>query len=261
VVLRGFPASPFVEKVGAALRYKGLTFVEEPTRLLRATTPARLIEAVEDPVLVDGDCTIVGAARILQYLEEGYPAKPLYPPPPANARVQIVEEWVDRVLYRATQAVRWLVRTNQSRSWRNLAETYKPHMVPDVALRVIRPMHREFVAWRIEGGPSWLGRDSARANALAAACDHLDGALAETGWLAGPSPTVADLSAYAHLQPLSGLDGWETVRARKRIVALLRGVERLISPEGEDNAGTVIDVAEAQAFVDARRLSARPERS
>jgi len=218
----------------------------------------QLVATLDDPVLHDADSTIVGAGRIVQYLEEGYPQSPLYPAAPARARVQMLEQWVDRVLTPAVQGARWLVATNLKRSWALLQAAYGAGA--DWLSPVLRPSFREFIAWRIEGAPSWFGRDAARLNRLARACDHLDGSLAETGWLVGTAASAADLFAYAALKPLEGLDGFETVRARKRIVGLMRGIDKRVGPAGEQAPAEVIDVAEAQAFVDARRL-ARPRSS
>jgi glutathione S-transferase len=256
VLLRGFPASPQLEKVRIALRYKALAFDEEAVRL--AGPLRRTLDSLAEPTLIDGDTTIGGATRILAYLEDGHPERPLYPGPPHGARVRLVEQWVDEVLCPAVQAALWLVKTNFLRSRALLLSAYG-RSGGDRLFGALFVPFRELVAWRVEGAPSWLGRDAARLNRLAADCDHLDAVLAETGWAAGSVPTAADLAAYAALKPLEGMDGWETARGRKRIAAWMRGVEKHLGAGPADAAADVVDVAEAQAFVDARRLSAKPK--
>jgi glutathione S-transferase len=86
-------------------------------------------------------------------------------------------------------------------------------------------------------------------NRLAEVMDYLDAALAETGWLAGPEPSVADFAAYGFLNFLEALDGWETVKTRRRVVKLVKtlGASR---PEK----------AEAYDSEDAEQLEARRHR-
>jgi len=256
VLLRGFPASPFVRKARLLLRFKGASFDEEPARLFQGATLSHFVEALEQPTLVDGDAAIHGTTAIAEYLDQSHPDRPLYPAPPLGARARIIEQWVDRVLVPATLGVRWLLRTNFSRSWQELAASYGHAAGADLLAPALRPVFREFVALRVEGAPSFFGRDAARLNRLAVACEALDGALAETGWL-GPSPTAADLAAYAGLEGLEEMDGWETVRAGKRIAAWMQGVARALET-GETPADVdVIDVADAQAFVETRTPSQR----
>ncbi|HZS37092.1 MAG TPA: glutathione S-transferase C-terminal domain-containing protein, partial [Polyangia bacterium] len=70
-------------------------------------------------------------------------------------------------------------------------------------------------------------RRSAILERLAQVADLLDAALAETGFLCGATPTVADFAAWGFIQLLDGLDGWETIKSRKNLYAwhksLLRG--------------------------------------
>src|SRR5258706_7145606 len=59
-------------------------------------------------------------------------------------------------------------------------------------------------------------------NRLAEVMRYLDGALAETGFLAGPSPSVADFAVFGFVSLLDGMDGWETVKGNRRVGQLLQ---------------------------------------
>src|SRR5271163_1357573 len=79
--------SPFARKVRMVLEHKGIT-CEAVDGLLKSNHQA--LKAVngrlEVPTLVDGDVVVVNSADIVAYLDESYPAKPIYPEQPA-ARV------------------------------------------------------------------------------------------------------------------------------------------------------------------------------
>jgi len=74
------------------------------------------------------------------------------------------------------------------------------------------------------------------------------GALAETGWLAGTEPSVADFAVYGFLNFLQVLDGWETVKARRRVAKLVKTL------------GETVDKVEAYDVEDAAQLDARQHR-
>jgi glutathione S-transferase len=246
-----------VAKARLFLRFKGVEFEEQPARLFRGATLANLVEALEAPTLIDGDVAVRGASQIAEYLDQNHGAPVLYPGTPAGARVRLVEQWVDRVLAPSALALRWLVRTNLGRSWESLIAGYAHLSAVDLWSPALRPAFREAVSLRVEGAPSFFGRDAERLNRFARACDHLDGVLAESGWVAGAMPTAADLAAFAALEGLDGMDGWETLRARKRLVAWLNAMGKLLG-DAREGSSDVVSVAEAQAFVDARRLAQGP---
>ncbi len=92
------PHSTNVERVALALAHKGLeaesVWVEEADRApVRKVSKQPLV-----PVLVDGDEVIADSTRILEYLEERYPQRPLYPEDTApRAEMEVFVDWFNRV--------------------------------------------------------------------------------------------------------------------------------------------------------------------
>ena len=72
--------SPFARKVAMALDYKGLTY--ETVDALSHDSHERLLKVnprAEVPVLVDEDICVVNSSDILAFLDQKYPARPIYP--------------------------------------------------------------------------------------------------------------------------------------------------------------------------------------
>ena len=93
----GNHVSPYARKVFLSLDHKGADYEVDPivpffgddrfTRL----NPLRRI-----PVLIEGDLVIPDSTVICEYLDDGYPTKPLYPRDPADrARARWLEEFAD----------------------------------------------------------------------------------------------------------------------------------------------------------------------
>ncbi len=97
VQIIGSPLSPYVRKVLACLRFKGIDWEIDPIvpffggdRLTRIS-PLRRI-----PVLVDDAVTLCDSSVICQYLEDRYPSPSLYPTDVvARARARWYEEFAD----------------------------------------------------------------------------------------------------------------------------------------------------------------------
>ncbi len=83
--LYAFPLSPFSAKVRIALAEKGLDFeiVDLPTSRAGIVSKPPELLAINPrgqvPVLVDGELGIYDSTVILEYLEDRFPAPPLYP--------------------------------------------------------------------------------------------------------------------------------------------------------------------------------------
>lgn len=100
------PVSLFSRKVEIALLEKGLGFeqVLVPFSQAAGYTPKHPIVLAANPkgqvpVLVDGDLTLFDSTVILEYLDEAYPAPPLYPAEPkARARCRLIELTADEIL-------------------------------------------------------------------------------------------------------------------------------------------------------------------
>jgi glutathione S-transferase len=146
------------------------------------------------------------------------------------------------------QPVRWLIPGNAERSVRLMRSAYPAGVAQDVKWALIaRGLLWDMRRWYGPRPPA-RPRPSSILNRLAEVLDVLDGALAETGWLAGPTPSVADFAAWGLLHFLEGLDGWETVKARRRVAALIK------------NLGGSQGAPEAYDSEDAAQLEARGHR-
>jgi glutathione S-transferase len=100
------PLSLFSRKVEIALYEKGLTFEREMVPFSQAKGYAPKHPAVlaanpkrQVPVLVDGDLTLFDSTVIFEYLDEAYPAVPLYPRDARErARCRLIELTADEIL-------------------------------------------------------------------------------------------------------------------------------------------------------------------
>ncbi len=93
------PLSLFSRKVEIALAEKGLAYEREMVPFAQAAGYSPKHPAVlaanpkaQVPVLVDGDLTLFDSTLIFEYLEDAYPASPLYPNSPRDrARCRMLE--------------------------------------------------------------------------------------------------------------------------------------------------------------------------
>jgi glutathione S-transferase len=78
--LYGSQISTFSRKVAVALELKGLAFEHVDALTSQMREQLRQVNPrLEVPVLIDGDITVVNSSDILQYLDQCYPEKPLFP--------------------------------------------------------------------------------------------------------------------------------------------------------------------------------------
>jgi len=101
------PLSLFSRKAEIALREKGLDYerVLVPFTQAAGYQPKHPVVAKSNPkrqvpVLIEGDLTLYDSTVIFEYLEDAYPAPPLYPrAPQARARCRLVELEADEILF------------------------------------------------------------------------------------------------------------------------------------------------------------------
>lgn len=252
MILYSYSVSPYAAKVRAILRYKGLAFEERMVHPLRRGELQRISGQKMVPVLKDGERAIADSTRIARFLDERYPARPILPADPAlRARALLCEEWADEALSRVVQAVRWLIPRNFERSLARFRADYPKGPRADVEWALVRRFLQ--VDFRRKYGDRFgAPPEAATLNRLAEVMDLLDDALAETGWLAGPAPTVADFAVFGMVNFLEELDGWETVKVRRRVVKLVRALaaDRPGTEPPKPDDGD----ADQSAMVDARRL-------
>ena len=89
--------SPYVRKVLACMRLKGLDYEVDPiTPFFGGDEFDRLSPLRRIPVMQDGDLTLCDSSVICAYLDEAYPGRPLLPAGPADrARARWLEEYAD----------------------------------------------------------------------------------------------------------------------------------------------------------------------
>jgi glutathione S-transferase len=107
ITLYSGPLSLFSRKVEVALHEKALPFerIQVPFSQAKGYAPKHpaVLAAnpkAQVPVLIDGDLTLFDSTVILEYLEDAYPAPPLYPAgAAARARCRQLELYADEILF------------------------------------------------------------------------------------------------------------------------------------------------------------------
>jgi len=151
------PLSTNVERVGLAIAHKGLpveSVVIDPgdRSEVRRVSGQDLVPVIEDEGRV-----VVDSMAIVRYLDERYPARPLYPRDPARrAEMLIFIDWFNRVWKRPPNAI-------------------------DAELGSPDPDHARIEAW---------GRE------MAQALDLFEGLLQERDYLLGDAFSAADIAAF-----------------------------------------------------------------
>jgi glutathione S-transferase len=257
MILYSYNVSPYAAKVRAILAHKGLAFEERVVHPMKRGELKRLSGQVAVPVLVDGSEVVADSTRIARYLDGKHPEPRIVPEDPTlRTRALLLEEWADEGLSRVVQPVRWLIPDNFKRTIALFRSAYPTGTGEDARWLAIRRFMKLDMS-RKYGNRFGAPPPSAILNRLAEVMDLLDAQLAETGWLAGPEPSVADFAAWGFLHFLEGLDGWETVKTRKRVLRLIRAFapQPATPPDAYD--------AEDAALLDAshhRRTQAKKKR-
>jgi glutathione S-transferase len=97
VKIIGGPASPYVRKVLSALNWKDIAFTIDPiVPFFGSDEFSRISPLRRIPVLIDDQVTLCDSSVILQYLEDRWPEKSLYPRDAAQrAHARWLEEYAD----------------------------------------------------------------------------------------------------------------------------------------------------------------------
>lgn len=235
MILYSYPVSPYAAKVRAILRYKGIAFEEKMVHPMAPGIIKKLSGQRALPIVQQGDQVVADSTRIAAWLDEKYPDKPVIPRDPVlRARALLLEEWGDEGLPRVVQPVRWFLPQNFGATMKLFRSGYPDGALEDGKFKLVGMVMRRRMNKKY-GPPSGPGTPAEVLERLANLCDVLDGALAETGWLAGPEPSVADFAAFGFLGFLVDMDGWETVKTRKRVAKLIKTLGEVSSaPEAYD---------------------------
>jgi glutathione S-transferase len=258
LTLFSYNVSPYVAKVRAVLAYKGVPFSERVVHPLERGEVVRLSRQIAVPIIDDGGTIVADSTRIVAYLDERYPARPVIPSDATlRARALLVEECFDEGLARTVQPVRWMIPANARRTAARFRSAYAAGFVEDVRMGLVGAVMR--VDMRRKYGSRTLGAPPAPTllARLAELLDIVDAALADTGWLAGPAPSVADFALYGWLVHLDELEGWDLVQARPRVARLMQA----LAEPAQDAAAAAKDSGAATRNDETRRPQRTDERS
>jgi glutathione S-transferase len=225
LTLFSYNVSPYAAKVRAVLRYKGVPFSERMVHPLQRGEVVRRSGQIAVPVIDDDGTVVADSTRIVAFLDDRYPARPVLPRDPAlRARALLLEEGFDEGLARTVQPVRWMIAANARRTSARFRSAYAPGFLGSARMALVTGFLR--LDMRRKYGSRALGAPPAATllARLGELCDIVDAALVETGWLAGPALSVADFALFGWLIQLDGLEGWDVVQARPRVARLLQAL-------------------------------------
>jgi glutathione S-transferase len=258
LTLFSYNVSPYAAKVRAVLAYKGVPFTERVVHPLERGEVVRLSQQVAVPIIDDGGTVVADSTRIVAYLDERYPSRPVIPRDAAlRARALLLEECFDEGLSRTVQPVRWMIPANARRTAARFRSAYAAGFVEDVRMGLVSAVMR--LDTRRKYGSRALGAPPAATllARLAELLDVVEAALADSGWLAGPTASVADFALYGWLVQLDGLDGWDLVTGRQRVARLMQ----TLAEPAQGAAAAANEPSTASRHDETRRPQGADERS
>lgn len=222
-------ASPFCAKVHRALSYKGLPYrpkvVGSPAEMKRINPGVGKV-----PVLGVGDLLIADSTRIIDWLEQHHPDKPLRPADPRDRALdRMLEDQADEGLYWFAVYLRWAVPSNFApfarRSFGGL---------PPVVRSLLPRFIRRGVLQQLRG--QGLGRQPLPVvlDALSTRLDDLGELLGDRAFLFGEAPMASDLAFFGPIRALAidtHPESAALIRERPQIVEWLRRVDQATSSE------------------------------
>ena len=206
--------SPYCWRTKLALAHKGLAFEAIPWRF---TEKERLAFSGQGlvPVLQDGDRVVSDSWAIAQYLDERYPAKPLFDGAQAKSLAFFLKNWTERVVHLALLKVVLLDLHG------NLAEQDRGYFRESRERRFGKTL--EEVA----------GRQPEQVAALRAGLDPMRPVLAAQPFVCGEAPAYADYILFGAFQwarvmsPAALLEKDDPLHAwRERMLDLHGGLAR-----------------------------------
>jgi glutathione S-transferase len=195
ITLHQWEISPFCQKVARALRHKGLAFETVDYNGLLGAKVGRLSKVGKVPVLDIDGLRIQDSTRIVRYLDERHPERPLYPADPQQrALVELWEDWSDELLY-------WYevwFRVNDPAALRAVADlaTQGRPAYERLPLRFTLKQTLRMQLWF--QGLGRMTREDVEAEFLRH-LDRIESVLGATSWLVGAGKTVADLAVGSQL--------------------------------------------------------------
>ncbi len=218
--------SPPCAKVHMALKFKDIAYtvrnLNTPMQAKKYNRRGRL------PVLLIGQETIVDSTDILSALDERFPEPRLMPEGSfERARVKILEDWADEVLYFYDVWFRWCDPGNAARLKREVLAR-----LPAPFRWIVPPLAAREVWQRMKGQGIGLKEAEAIRREYGECLDSLVDLLGENEYLVGNSLTRADLAVCAVLDQLrmASLTPREAseIEARQKIVTWMARVHELL---------------------------------
>src|SRR5689334_5172036 len=125
------------------LSHKRIPFSERVVHPLRRGELVRLSRQAAVPVVDDAGTIVADSTRIVAYLDERYPERPVLPRDPAlRARALLLEEGFDEGLSATIQPVRWSIPANARRTAARFRSAYPPGVVDGAQLALVNAVMR-----------------------------------------------------------------------------------------------------------------------
>lgn len=182
-------------KVLICLQEKQLEFVSHYVNLLQFEQHEPAFVAINPngqvPVLVHDDNVITESSVINEYLEDAFPDVRLRPADPVwRARMRIWCKFVDEYFCPALSMIGW------HRMVRKVAQSLDKDQLDEVLSKI--PLKRQRDKWATVAGESFTEEELIESRRrLEVSMQKMESMLAESGWLAGPDYSLADLNTYS----------------------------------------------------------------
>jgi glutathione S-transferase len=194
IELYQFELSQFSEKVRLILDFKGLPYKKiDVVPGVGQIDILRLSKQRQLPVIKDGNMVIADSTAIALYLEKTYPEKPILPQDPQTAALcTILEDWAD-------EAIGIKGRTSFFGALKNstLRSAMLPSGTPDLLKNLVSAIPGELfdaVGTGVGLSPMVLKEER---DSLHRAMESIGKLLAQSPYLLGSQPTLADLTVAA----------------------------------------------------------------
>ena len=228
-LLHQYEVSPFAAKVRRALYYKGVTFEVRNYRVVDAKLIRRTISpSGKTPVLEHAGELVVDSTKILRYLDEIKPERPIIPAAAEQrAMTHIIEDWADESLFFYDLTMR---------GWPNNLDWLKRDVLSHdtgIMRRILESAIGKFARKTTEA--QGIGRKD-QATVCAEVGAHFDAVLELLGtgeWLVGEHLSVADIAVAAMCTVLERAEeAAGMMQARPGLMAWRERVDEATFPPG-----------------------------
>lgn len=195
IVLHQWEVSPFCRKVGRMLEFKGLPFEAVNYNGLRGLAAQRLSPVGKLPVVDVDEQRIQDSTRIARFLDERFPAPPLYPTDDRErALAELWEDWADEALYFYDIYFRVTDPAVLDQFTRLICEG---RSAVDRAVMKLTFRVAGMLSLKVQG-LGRMKREDVEAE-FARHLDRIEAALSPQGWLVGTNKTIADIAVGSQL--------------------------------------------------------------